>query len=213
MVYVGFPIMALVFMSIFLCIYFSKQRVDIFENKVVISMMFTNIIGLLLELGCYLVLVVLQNQDSFFGMFILKSYIVYIIVFTFLLASYIFVLTNKKKELPDYDIKEYYKKTCMVLLPITLVIILIIYISPLYYYNVYPRYYTYGFATKMLFVVFVILLPLLLFKCILTIIRKNKLNAQVGVVLFGVLLTISRTFAIESSRIPFISPFNIKVNK
>ena len=64
LIYIGFPVLALIFMLIFLGLYYSKKRINLFENKIVISMMILNVIGLLLELGCYLVMAGLKIQDN-----------------------------------------------------------------------------------------------------------------------------------------------------
>ena len=70
-------------------------------------MMVVNVIGILFELGCYSVLGIFKNQDTFIGMFILKSYIVYILVFNWLLNSYIFYLTSSKANSESFDKKKY----------------------------------------------------------------------------------------------------------
>ena len=99
MTFVLFPVLSFIYICIFLLLYFFKKRMIIFENKVVIVMMIVNAIGLLLELGCYAVLCWLRIQDTFLGMFIMKSYIAYIAVFNWLLTEVNYSLKNEIENL------------------------------------------------------------------------------------------------------------------
>ena len=107
LLYVGLPVLSLIYIVSFIIFYYSKKRINLFENKYVIVMMVVNVIGILFELGCYSVLGIFKNQDTFIGMFILKSYIVYILVFNWLLNSYIFYLTSSKANSESFDKKKY----------------------------------------------------------------------------------------------------------
>ena len=191
MLYVGFPIISLIYISVFLILYFSKRRINLFENKVVINLMKFNVLGLILELVCYLIFLVFKNPDTFIAMFFLKSYIVYIPIFNLLLTGYIFILTNKNRNNPEYDIKSYFNKVMYVFLPLTIFIIIITYIAPLYYYDVYPKYYTYGFATNALLIDFLILMPIWIYRCITVLKSKDdhSINTRVAILFFGILLS------------------------
>ena len=169
MTYIGFPIISLIYISLFLILYFSKKRINLFENKIVITLMILNLIGLLLELCCYAIMVWLGIQDTFFGMFILKSYIAYIVIFNLIFTGYVFVLTHKKYNDKTYDMREYFYKVLLAFLPITLIVLGIVYYMPLNYYANYPKFYTYGIATTALFYSFGVLLPVWIFKCFVSI--------------------------------------------
>ena len=108
MLYASLPVISLIYIVSFIIFYYSKKRINLFENRYVIVMMVVNIFGLLLELGCYSVLGLFNNQDTFIGMFILKSYIVYILVFNWLLNAYIFYLTSGRRYEEGFDKKSYY---------------------------------------------------------------------------------------------------------
>lgn len=186
--YIGFPISALVFITIFLGLYFSKKRINLFENKIVIGMMILNVIGLLLELGCYLVLALLKNQDTFIGMFILKSYIAYIPIFNWLLTGYIFVLTNGNYGNKEYNMKSYFNKVMLVFLPIALIVVGITYFAPLSYFAEHPRYYTYGACTVAIFYSFGILFPIWIGRCIYSTFKnknRKEINARIYLLLVG----------------------------
>ena len=194
MTYIGFPVVALIFMSIFLGIYFSKKRINLFENKIVIAMMILNVIGLLLELGCYIIMVFLRIQDTAFGMFILKSYIAYIPIFTWILTGYIFVLTNKNYSDKDYNMKRFFNRILLGFLPPTLIVVIITYVAPLYYVNEYPKFYTYGLCTQVVFYYFSVLFPIWIGRCIISAINNKKrreMNKRIYLLLVGSLLIAS----------------------
>ena len=191
MTYIGFPISALIYASIFLFLYYSKKRINLFENKVVMLMMIINIIGLLLELSCYFVISFWKISDTHLGMIILKSYIEYILIFNWLLNGYVFVVTNKNYGDSKYNMKKYYQKNLLIFSPFVLLITGIVYLAPLNYYNIFPKYYTYGLAVDVLALSFVLLAPIWLFRCLKVIFDKKstkKMNIRVSLLLFGILL-------------------------
>ena len=189
MTYIGFPIISLIYISLFLILYFSKKRINLFENKIVIGLMFINIVGLLLELSCYAILVLFKNPDTFIGMVILKSYIAYIFLFNCVFTGYIFVITNKNYSDNTYDMKGYFNRTLLIFFPLTLVLIIATYIFPLNYYAAYPKFYTYGNATTMLFYSFGVLLPIWTTKCIISLFKgEKKINSRVFLLLLGIIL-------------------------
>jgi signal transduction histidine kinase len=61
-----------------------------------------------------------------------------------------------------------------------LIIVGVIYFTPLHYYNVYPKYYTYGLGTNLIFYSFLILFPIWIGRCIYST-RNNKLNSNSSV--------------------------------
>ena len=194
MTYIGFPTISLVFITIFLFLYYSKKRIDLFENKIVIIMMIINIIGLLLELSCYLVMVGLKIQDSFIGMFVLKSYVAYIAIFDWFLTGYIFVLTSSNYENKEYDMKSYFKKIMLCFLPITLIAVGIIYAAPMYYVNEYPKFYTYGLCTTAIFYSFLVLFPIWIGRCIYSTFKNNarkEINKRIFLLLVGAVIVAS----------------------
>ena len=194
MIYIGFPILALIFMLIFLGLYYSKKRINLFENKIVISMMILNVIGLLLELGCYLVMAGLKIQDTIIGDFILKSYIAYIPIFNWVLTGYIFVLTNGNYENKDYDMRAYFKKIMLIFLPIALIVVGITYFAPLHYVSEYPKYYTYGACTTAIFYSFGILFPIWIGRCIYSTYKnkeRKEVNKRIYLLLIGAVVVAS----------------------
>ena len=190
MTYIGFPTLSLIYMVIFLALYYSKRRIGLFENRIVIALMIINSIGLILELGCYMVMAFLKIEDTFLGILILKSYVAYIPIFNWILTGYIFVITNKNYGKTGYNMENYFYKVLLSFLPITFILVLITYIVPLHYSNVYPKYYTYGIATDFILYSMIILLPAWISRCIISIFgNKNKqINSKIYLLLLGIIL-------------------------
>ena len=190
MMYIGFPILSLIYLTIFLVVYYSKKRINLFENKIVSSLMIINAIGLVLELCCYLVLVFLKIQDTFIGTLILKIYIYYMYVFDWVLTGYICVLTDKKNISDNYNKKETFIKSLLIFMPIVLVGFIVTFFTKLNYYNIYPKYYTYGISADCLVYFTIVLAPFWIYRCIkITFIKKSRdFNIRIGTILLGILL-------------------------
>ena len=190
MTFILLPVLSFVYINMLLLIYFFKKRVVRFENKVIITMMVANAFGLILELGCYAVLGWWKNPDTFIGMFLLKSYVAYIPLFNWLLTGYVFLVTNKNYDNKDYDLKKYFFTILLYFLPVTVFLVIVAYIAPLYYIDVYPKYYTYGFATKCLLYITSIETPIWFTKCFLSI-RKStdkEFRKRIYLILFSITL-------------------------
>ena len=188
MIYISLPIISLVYIVSFIMFYYSKKRINLFENKYVIVMMAVNVFGLIFELGCYAVLGFFKNQDTFMGMFVLKTYIVYILVFNWLLNAYIFYLTCNKRHNDDFDKKKYFLKVLQLSFPLLLFLISITCFAPLYYYAEFPKYYTYGLATYSIVFCFIFLLPFWFIKCIISLLNKNNIHSSHTYIIMLVIL-------------------------
>ena len=202
MLYVCLPVISLIYIVSFIIFYYSKKRINLFENKYVIVMMFVNIFGLIFELGCYSVLGLFHNQDTFIGMLILKTYVVYVLVFNWLLNAYIFYLTSGKRYDEGFDKKEYFFKILQTTFPILLFLTSISYFAPLYYFADYPKYYTYGLGTYSVVFCFIFLIPFWFSKCILNLLNKNNIqSSHTYIIMFVILLCASSGLATQ-----FIDP-------
>ena len=192
MTFIGFPISALFYVIIFLIVHFSKKRIKIFENSLLLGIMILNLVGLLLELGCYYV-VILTNAETFLEMFILKSYVAYIVTFNFALNIYLMLLTNKNYGQKEFNIVKIFKRDLILSLVPYLAMIFATYYFPL---NVFKDggYYTYGTAVDLLFIVSGLQIAIWLGRSIISIWQvKNKSKQQyailIAVLLFGAFRT------------------------
>ncbi len=191
MTFIGFPITALVYIMIFLVVHFSRKRLKIFENSLLIGLMFLNVVGLILELGCYYV-IIQADPNSLVGMSVLKSYILYILTFNFGLNLYLVLLTNKNYGKENFNVIKSFKNNLMLsIIPYT-IIFSIICLLPLYVFNKNGYYYTYGTSTDILFVVSAIQLGFWFARGIISIYyAKNKSRQQyailIAILIFGIL--------------------------
>ena len=153
-------------------------------------MMILNCIGLLLELGCYLVMAFLKSENTFLGMFILKSYVAYIPIFNWILSGYIFLITSKYYGKQENEVKKYFYKILLYFLPMTIIIFLATYFTKLNCYSAYPKFYTYGLSTDLILYSMIILLPTWIFRCIISIIKKRAINNtnRIYLILIGIIL-------------------------
>ena len=191
MTFIGFPISALIYIIIFLIVHFSKKRINIFENNLLIGLMILNLVGLILELGCYYV-VLNMDTSTFFSMLILKSYVAYIVTFTFALNLYLILLTNKKYGKEGFDVVKNFKYNFLLFLFPYLAMILITYLLPLNVFAENGYYYTYGISIDVLFLVSALLISLWLVRSIISIWKANNKNKQqyailIAVILFGLI--------------------------
>ncbi len=187
MTFIGFPISALVYIIIFLIVHFSKKRIKIFENNLLIGIMFLNLIGVILELGCYYV-VIKTSTNTFFEMFILKLYIAYIVTFNFALNLYLMLLTNKKYGQNDFNIVKTFKRDLLLSLFPYIIMIFISYALPLNVFSEDGYYYTYGPSVDILFVLSALQLGLWLTRSIISIWKAKNKNKQQYAILIAVLL-------------------------
>jgi signal transduction histidine kinase/CheY-like chemotaxis protein len=195
MFYIGFPVLSLVYVLLLLGVYYSKKRINLFENKVVSILMIINAIGLILEILCYIVLVFLRVQDTSIGITILKSYVFYMYVFDWVLNGYICMLTNKNHNEEKYDKVKYYNRCLCLTSPIIITGFIVTYFTKLNYYNISPKYYTYGTSINFLVYATCILAPFWIYRCIKASAPKKsresntkEYNIRICTILLGIIL-------------------------
>ncbi|MEG0407959.1 MAG: ATP-binding protein [Bacilli bacterium] len=187
MTFIGFPISALFYIVLFLVVYFSKKRIKIFENKILIGLMILNIVGLLLELGCYAVIII-ANINPTLKIVILKSYVLYILTFNLGMNLYISLLTNKNYGIENFNVKEKFKKVLLLSIIPYLVLTFLIFFFPIYIYNKNGSFYTYGKSIDILFIVSALLIGWWLLRSIISIIKKKTKTRQQYAILLAILL-------------------------
>jgi signal transduction histidine kinase len=182
--YIGFPISAIIYMAIFIIIYFSKKRVNLFENKLLIGLMFWNIVGLILEiLGYY------SGINDALRIIILKCYNSYVAIFIMLLNAYIFILTNKSYGYKEFKVKEYFYKNLLYYSPIFILLIILIFEFPLKIHNENNLFYPYGTSIKLLFLVTGIMTIVWIIKCLIAIISRREQDlTRYYAIIIGILI-------------------------
>ena len=86
-----------VFYSILLMvIFFSKKRINSYENKVFRMIVITSLIGLLLHIGCFLSMTYI-GVDTFINFLVTRFYLIYLICWMSLFTLYVLVICYPKK--------------------------------------------------------------------------------------------------------------------
>ena len=141
---------SLIYFVIVAVIYFKKNRVKNFDNKIYSIMCILNIIGLILELGCYYSV---YNLDKYplYNEFVNRLFLIYIVSWSFVLMIYEFneiFCSNKKVKRFLTNNSKILSLIIFILYIITLVLVIF---SELKYYNDGVSIYSYGLATNIVF--------------------------------------------------------------
>ena len=169
-------------------VYFSKKKVNTIENKIYSILISISIIGLLLELGCCYFL---YNKDispmyGFLNIFINKIFVTYLLIWELLFTIYIFVISFFNKNVYVEKITKNKGKIISFISVICIVMIMLVILLPLYYYNDGTYLYSYGPATSLLYImggIFIIFDNFCLFKNFKEIKNKKYLPLFVLIVL------------------------------
>ncbi len=126
-------------------LYFSKPRMNGYENRIYKRIIYANIFSSLFAVISYYSIDYF-GESNILGLFLSKGFLILNFLWVFLLTRYIYVLTHPIKDMDDYEVA--YKKRRNIVSIICLVVMLIILISPLNIYNKSKVIYTFGIAQK-----------------------------------------------------------------
>lgn len=126
-----------------LFVYFSKKRINNYENRIYKYILITNLIGQILHISCFFTIAYMDSL-SLLNLIITKLYLVYLLVWILLIVIYILVISyidvrqtdTKKKKIFNQIIRFLF---VMIILSITMVVVL-----PIYSNNNNNGVYTYG---------------------------------------------------------------------
>ncbi|MBQ3021015.1 MAG: response regulator [Bacilli bacterium] len=89
-------VISLIYTILVLFLFFSKEKIKTIENKLYAGLLFTVIIGVIIDIigiYCHLYL----PDTSFFRWFVVKIYLVYLLTFVYLITVYIVVISFKEE--------------------------------------------------------------------------------------------------------------------
>ena len=141
---------SLIYFVIVSAIYFKKNRVKNFDNKIYSIMCILNIIGLILELGCYYYV---YNLDKYplYNEFVNRLFLIYIVSWSFVLMIYEFnEIFSSNKKVKRFLTNNSKILNLIVFMVYVITLILVIF-SELKYYNDGVSIYSYGLATNIVF--------------------------------------------------------------
>ncbi len=113
-----FPISAIPFCILLIVLCFSKKTVITNETKIYKYLVITNFIGLILELLCTYASIISTSMPVLSDI-ILKSYLVYNIVWTFILTAYVYYVSKINN---DKIVSKHIKTISAIVLPISVII-------------------------------------------------------------------------------------------
>ena len=167
-------IVSLVYVLVLNIFYFSKKRFNSLENRIYKCLLLSNVVGLLIELGCFYT-VIHMNEIPYINSFVTKLLLIYYLWFISLYTFYVFVISYKTnigiKTIPFYKKVAIY---CFLFFGFSSSIISYL---PMYYYNDGIFVYSYGPSVELLKIILMMIMTLWLIIIIkITIEEKNRIK-------------------------------------
>lgn len=216
--FMAFPVVSFIFIGLLVIVYFCKPRLNSKENKIYKFLLVSNILGLILEFSCHIA-VNIADSNYILSLFILKSYLVYLFVWTMIFNTYVFLVTSWRHEKKDQGLEKYYKKLKNISILIIGIVSIIIYTLPIKIFNSNGIVYSYGVSVNFLIVLCFIIGFIWIIKCLknLKSIRQKKyipiFACIIVLVIIATVQTIDRSFLIATtghSLICFLMFFTIE---
>ena len=216
--FMAFPVVSFIFIGLLVIVYFCKPRLNSKENKIYKFLLVSNILGLILEFSCHKA-VNIADSNYILSLFILKSYLVYLFVWTMIFNTYVFLVTSWRHEKKDQGLEKYYKKLKNISILIIGIVSIIIYTLPIKIFNSNGIVYSYGVSVNFLIVLCFIIGFIWIIKCLknLKSIRQKKyipiFACIIVLVIIATVQTIDRSFLIATtghSLICFLMFFTIE---
>ena len=190
-------IVSLVYVLVLNIFYFSKKRFNSLENRIYKCLLLSNVVGLLIELGCFYT-VIHMNEIPYINSFVTKLLLIYYLWFISLYTFYVFVISYKTnigiKMIPFYKKVAIY---CFLFFGFSSSIISYL---PMYYYNDGIFVYSYGPSVELLKIMLMMIMTLWL----IIIIKKYKnikTHKYLPVILFIILAAIA---GIVQNKYPYV---------
>lgn len=185
-----FTIASLFYSTLLIIAYFSKDKIKTPENKVYSKLIIVNFIGIILEIFCTIFAGYAKNNLIYYTI-LNKMFLVYLVVWCSVFGIYVFLISSKKE---DKALKKYMKSVINKYLIFDVVLALLIFILPVEFkYNNYGYVmYSYGKATKIVYISSFISIGLMI-ACLIKNFKniKNKKYLPIYIyLLFGTLTTI-----------------------
>ena len=133
---------SLVFIILIAIVYFSKQHLDNYDNKLYSIIIVVNILGLIIDI--IQSFVIRYNYPNIIINIFIKAFLIYIVIWTFLFCSYIMNLSNKSR------VKSILNKIKYLLLIIGCLSVILL---PTNYFHEGSRMYSYGYSVNMIYFV------------------------------------------------------------
>lgn len=179
---------SLIYSILLICVFFSKKRINKIENKVFIWLMVTNFFGILLDIGC--IIITLNFTSSLLRLVFAKFYLIYLLTWITIFTMYIFIISTNKETKNKKKQISYSYRIIQIFSIIAIIINLIVFYIPMYYYYDGTNMYTYGLGPDFVFIVSGVYI-IIWFICLFANYKDIKNKKYVPLITFIVLGTIA----------------------
>jgi len=144
-----FTISSLLYSSLLMIAYFSKDRIKIPENKIYSRLIIINFIGIILEIFCT-IFAGYAKENIIFYTILNKLFLIGLIVWGAVFGSYVFLISSVKKN--EEELKKYMKNVLRLYITLIIIIAVLVAVLPVYfnYRNNYVMY-SYGPAVNVVY--------------------------------------------------------------
>ena len=170
-----------------LIVYFTKKRIDNYENKIYKYMIISNFIGQLLHICCFFS-IKYANDYPIINTIVCKSYLVYLIVWLLLMVAYILIILNIDEKQSDKIKNEKFKKIILLSVIVFIVSLIALSILPINYVNDNRGIYTYGLSVDLVYLLSIIYVFILVPSMIVNV-KKLKSKKYLPLIAFVFLAT------------------------
>ena len=180
---------SLVYIILIAIVYFSKQHLDNYDNKLYSIIIVVNILGLIIDI--IQSLVIRYNYPNIIINIFIKAFLIYIVIWTFLFCSYIMNLSNKLR------VKSILNKIKYLLLIIGCLSAILL---PTNYFHEGSRMYSYGYSVNIIYFVVSAYILVMIISCLYNLFKdKREIKKYIPLLIF--ILT-----GITSSVIQYFNP-------
>ena len=144
-----FTISSLLYSSLLMIAYFSKDRIKTPENKIYSRLIIINFIGIILEIFCT-IFAGYAKENIIFYTILNKLFLIGLIVWGAVFGSYVFLISSVKKN--EEELKKYMKNVLRLYITLIIIIAVLVAVLPVYfnYRNNYVMY-SYGPAVNVVY--------------------------------------------------------------
>ena len=135
----------LFFLITLMIVFLSKERIDSYENSIFKMLIVSNLIGLILHIGCFITMTYV-GYSSIYNKLVSKMYLIYLLSWSMIFTLYVLVITKKKISQKEYST---FTKQIFFLFAIASVFIICL---PLNYYKDKSYIYSYGLSVNLLYI-------------------------------------------------------------
>lgn len=182
---ISFSICSIIYIIIFSVVYFSRNRINLIENKIYSLLLITTLIGLSIDITGYFAFKDM-NTTSLKNLTIAKIYLIYNFTWCYLMTLYTYIISNKKKK--KLKIKPFKL--------IYIIIFLITLILPIKINNENNNIYSYGLSVNFVYLISFICILLMLIMIIKNIknIRKKEYIPLLVLIIFGAVIVLIQKY-------------------